>query len=220
MHALGFPHKHLASRRELIALLVAVGLIASLAVACGGGSEASNVATPTSAPTDLPDGDEEDISNDFDGSSPPALTVTVGDMSIEAGLGSFCYGRLCADAIGNITPVDALLADAGQLTAILALEMVSEVSVTATSSSSLESQTICTRADGEPPTGPICEGGSVLVAWTGRSTETIVLAAVADEATIDIDISTLEPGIYVVDVFVRFVSGGDAAYGVLLDVLE
>ncbi len=180
-----------ASRRGLLFLFCAIAVIASLAVACGSDGDAFDEPTPIMVTDDLPDDEEADISDGFSGSAPPALTVTAGEASIEAGLGSFCYGNICADAIGNITPVDALLADADQLTAALASETIAEVSVTATPSASLERQTICTRVNDETPTGPICEGGTFLVAWTGRSDESIALEATAAGAMIELDISTL-----------------------------
>ncbi len=217
MRSRRLPHLNLASRWGILFLLGGVALIASLAVACGGDGAPSEEPTLTPVSVDLPDEDERDISDGISGSSPPALTVTVGAESIEAALGSFCYGNICADAIAPITPVDALFAEAGQLIATLASETIAEVSVTAVPSSNLENQTICTSVNDETPTGPICEGGTILIAWTGRSDEVIALGATAAGATIDLDISTLEPGTYVVDFFVRFEGGGDAAYGVLLD---
>ncbi len=221
MHSLSLPHLSPALRwGRLLVLLSNVALIAALAAACGGDSEVPDKPTPTIATVDLPDIDETDLPNDVFGAPPPALTVTVGEVSIEAALGTFCYGGVCADAIADITPVDALLTEADQLTATLASETIAEVSVTAGPTLNRESQTICTSADGEAPAGPICEGGESLVAWIGSSSGSIALAATADGATIDLNISTLEPETYVVAFFVRFESGGDASYGVLLDVSE
>ncbi len=208
------------SRWGLLALFGTVVLIASLGFACGSDGEASGEPTPTRISVELPDEENADISDGLSGSAPPALTVTVGEESIEAGLGSFCYGTLCADAIAPITPVDALSAEAGQLLATLASETIAEVSVTAVPSSNLENQTICTSPDGGTPTGPLCEGGTTLIAWTGTSDRGVALEPTADGATIDLDISTLEQGTYVVVFFVRFEGGGDAAYGVLLDVQD
>lgn len=204
----------IVARSQLLLLLVAAMFV--LVAAC---SDEGDAEEPTPAiPTDLPQDDDTDISDDFTGSSPPALTVTSGDMSVQAGLGTFCYDRLCADAIGYITPVEALPGDSDLLQASLTSDIVTEVSVSASPSGDLDSQPVCTVVDGIEPKGPICEDGRELLAWTGAPGEGIVLPATVDGGTVAADLAELSPGSYVVSFFLRFESGGDASYGVLLDV--
>jgi hypothetical protein len=148
-------------------------------------------------------------------STPPGLTVVSGDGSVLAGLGTFCYGNVCADAIGHITRKEPLLLQGGSIVGTLAFEEVAEVSVTASPASTLVSEPICTDS-----TGPLCDEGGPLLAWTGYGVEEPSLSAMASGQVIEVDASALAPDTYVVDFFVRFVAGGDASYGLLLDVAE
>ncbi|MEX0786884.1 MAG: hypothetical protein WD939_09620 [Dehalococcoidia bacterium] len=199
-------------------LLLAVPFLAALAIACGSDSEADGEATPTPTPvaTELPD----DAAPELDTADrPPTLTVRAGDASVDAALGTFCWAGLCADAFAPITPAQPFVVQAGELVGTLDAEAIEEVSTTAWPASSSQSQVICTASDGEEaPGGPICAEGEQLLGWPGVSGESVALTSTADGASVALDISTLEPDTYVVSIFVRFASGGDASYGVLLEV--
>jgi hypothetical protein len=205
---------------EATRLIVLGGAIvlALLAVACGSDGKAAGTPTPQPTPIELVDGDEADISGDFDGSRPPDLIVTAEDSSVTAGLGSFCYANLCADTIGYITPAEVLRLDGDSFSAMLESESIVELSVSATPEDALESQPVCTVVDGIEPTGPICDSDQDQVAWTGAFDAGGELQASIDGSSINVDVSPLEMGRYVVSLFVRFETGGDASYGVLLDV--
>jgi hypothetical protein len=120
---------------------------------------------------------------------------------------------MCVDAIGHITRKDSLALQGGSMTATLASEEVAEVLVTASPSSTLTSEAICTNSS-----GPLCDDEGDLLAWSGYGIDEPTLPSTADGPAIDVDASALGPNTYVVNFFVRFVSGGDASYGVLLDV--
>lgn len=201
-------------------LLAALPFLALLAIGCGSDGGAVDEATPTPTPiaTELPD--NADAAPELDRAArPPTLTVRAGDASVEAALGTFCWVGLCADAFAPITPAQPFFVEAGELVATLDAETIAEVSATAWPASSSQSQVICTASESEePPGGPLCPEGEQLLGWPGVSGESIALTPTADGATVAVDISTFEPGTYVVSIFVRFTSGGDASYGVLLEV--
>lgn len=205
----------------VLVLLAALALVAWVAVGCGDDSDAE-VPTATMAPEGTPLTEPDDSSDALEldnASGPPALTVTAGGPSVEAGLGTFCWDGLCADAIGYITPEEALVSAAGDgLTATLASGAIAEVSVTATPASTLQSQGVCTVVDGIEPSGPLCGRDDPLLAWTGALGEGVNLPATAGGSAIEVDMSSLGPDRYVVDFFVRFEPGGDASYAVLLEV--
>ena len=191
------------------ALLVA--MLAGLAVACGDDGTAADAPTATPAATGLsPDDEEAEQDDGIIGEAPPFLTVNAGQESIVAAVGTFCWKSLCADAIGPITPVEPLAAGATELKAELAAETIAEFSVRATSTAELTSDPV----DNDTLSGP---GNPAIVAWLGGIGEGAELPATADGGTLQVDISTLEPGQYIVSFFVRFESGGDASYGVLLN---
>ncbi len=190
------------------ALLVA--MLAGLAVACGDDGTAADAPTATVSATELPPADPE-LDDGLSGEPPPYLTVAAGQESIEAAVGTFCWKSLCADAAGQTTPAAALPAmGATEVEAELASATIAELSVRATSTAELTSDPV----DNDLLSGPSNEA---IVTWFGKAWEGVELPATADGGTLRVDISTLQPGQYVVSFFVRFESGGDASYGVLLD---
>ncbi len=185
------------------ALLAA--MLAGLAVACGDDGTAAEAPTarpdagPT--PTELPP-TESEPTDSIIGGPPPILTVATEQESMDAGLGSFCWNALCADTFASITPAESLAAmGAPELEAKLASETIAEVSVQAISTADLTSKP---RNDG-------------LLAWTGGEDQRVDLPATVDGGTVHVDISTLQPGEYVVTFLVYFEVGGSAFYSVVLE---
>ena len=185
------------------ALLVA--LVAGLAVACGDDGTVAEAPTATPAATELPpEGEEPGPDDGLIGEPPPTLTIAAGQDAIEAGLGSYCWKFQCLDRY-TTTPAEPLAAmGATALEAVLASETIAEVSIQATSTADLTSE--------------LLESG--LLAWTGGDGESVDLPATVDGGTLQVDISTLEAGQFLVTFFVRFESGGDASYGAILDVSD
>ncbi len=111
------------------ALLVA--MLASLAVACGDDGTASEAPTATPDATEEPTPADTGVTINAE-DRPPTLTVAARQLSMEAGLGTFCWKLLCADTT-TITPAEPLWAIGGtELSAELASETIAEVSVSAT----------------------------------------------------------------------------------------
>lgn len=182
-------------------------MLAGLAVACGDDRTTAETPTVTPTATELsptateipPTGTAAD---DSIGGRPPVLTVAAGQESMEAHLGSFCWNGLCADTFASITPVESLPAmGATELEAELAAETIAEGEVVAISTAELRS---------DPREND-------LLAWTGGEEQRVDLPATADGGTLQVDISTLQPGQYVVTFLVYFEAGGSAFYSVVLD---
>jgi hypothetical protein len=174
---------------RLAAFLVGSSLAVSLA--CGGDS------TPRAGPTieGTPSASGE----------PPALVVSDSDSSMAAALGTYCWSDSgvgnCVDAVGVITSRDALIA-LGELSisgALPGLE-ITDVRVDATPIAGSNSMLL----------------GSGLIAWT-QATQGIELPATITGGALTINITSLNPGQYVIAVFLRVAGRGDAAYGFLLD---
>ncbi|MCL7454721.1 MAG: hypothetical protein M8467_16920 [Anaerolineae bacterium] len=138
---------------------------------------------------------------------PPPAVLAIGGQEQVSGIGSYCWSDLdqglsvCADSIGVITPEQPLIAPA-TFTAQFRLApegLPSELSL----------RTIAvTPADALAPVLP----GSR--AWPGGPGEQFVLP-LQREPELDL---TLEPGLYVLDLFARWDSLGDVSYGFLVEV--
>ena len=201
---------------SLILVLIGVGL-----AACEDGNQEPDatpsplgreaVATPVA--TDLVPGLEQ----------PPDLLVTAGESEVMAGLGTFCWGGLCADAFAPITSTDVLVAE-GQPTIDATLQPVP-------SDNAIESALVTAlRIDQQPgcdPQEPVSAAcGAFLpvldnqdVGWPSVSGDSIVLPFSIQEGGLRVT-PALEPGTYIVFLSVFFEGGGDVAYGLLLRVPE
>jgi hypothetical protein len=176
--------------------------VVGLAVACGDDGSSPSEPTATSTAPAMA------WTPDLEVERPPPLEVSSAYAAVEAGLGTYCWSgspgtSLCVDKIGPITNAEPLVVIDGRLEASLGGEAVEEVSVTAQRVGG---------ADG-PERQELDDG---TLAWSGGAPG-VGLPAIAQSGGTDVDVSSLDPGRYVVSFFVRFARGGDASYGVLLD---
>ena len=154
---------------------------------------------------------------------PPDLLVTAGESQVMAGIGTFCWGGLCADAFAPITSTDVLVAE-GQMTIDATLQPVP-------SDNAIESALVTAlRIDQQPgcdPQEPVSAAcGALLpildnenVGWPSVSGEGIVLPVSIQEDGLRVT-QALEPGTYILLLSLFFEGGGDVAYGVLLRVSD
>ncbi len=186
--------------------------LAFLALACGQGAPSGvdgRVEGPATPPGATPAAETGDLPR------PPDLVVKLGDASITAGIGTYCWtegGRgVCVDAVGVITPNLALVA-AGQppLTAELP-RPVESARATAWRADELACDP---EAPGTAACGalPVAEGS---FAWpAARLGERRELPVEVEDGTLRAT-SSLESGVYVVSLSLFFEGGGDVDYGVL-----
>ena len=140
---------------------------------------------------------------------PPAGTASSGTGSsgagtVDLGIGSYCWGRLCVDKIGHMTGKDALTLGSGEtfliggpLTSISFEELMVQV--------------------WPLPNEPIADGPD-WIAWPGGPTiDGGLEVAVSSPFGYTVN---LPPGRYLVSLFVRATGGGDASYGLMLEVVE
>lgn len=142
--------------------------------------------------------------------APAPATLTIGAQTQVSGIGSYCWNTsgdpaqgigVCVDKMGIITPLDALPAPAGPLTASFDLPLDE-------TPSTLSLHVF--PADSQPSVFGEVQG------WmpnfeTGQQFD---LPLAADPA-IELD---LEPGVYVLGLFVRWERWGDVFYGYLVEV--
>ncbi len=135
----------------------------------------------------------------------PLLVVSDSDSSLITALGSYCWSdtgaSTCVDAVGVITSREALVA-LGEQSISGALPGLEITGV---------------RVDATPVVGSNSMlVGDGLIAWT-QATQGIELPATITGGKLTINIASLNPGQYVIAVFLRVEGRGDAAYGFLLD---
>ncbi len=182
------------------AFVIAIAIVLALAsYGCGdGGPPRSAVPGPSATPT----------SQTALGETPglPDLTVSAGGESVTAGVGTYCWsgqGRgLCVDKVGVPTPPKALVATVGtSLTARLSKGTPREVSAHASPLA----------ADATPTS----EGRDDVFWESLGEGEELPLETLGRE--LSLTTTNLAPGRYVVAISVFFERGGDAQYGVLLE---
>jgi len=190
-------------------LIIGVILLAASGAACGviksaptpiPASELTRIltATPTPTPSLTPSG----------GSAPPLATLVIAGKEQIAGLGSFCWRKengapFCSDTIGIPTAQEALPADSPFAAR---LRLVVEPPVTE-SQLSVRPVTVDDQVDSE---------ARGLRWWRpkGEVREQFTLT-LEDESIVEL---SLEPGLYVLSLFVRWQGWGDASYGFLVEV--
>lgn len=183
-------------------LLLVAGLLAVLAIACGDDSSSPDP-TASPGPSATPENISLEPTDVLSGERPPALTILGGDETADAALGTFCWERLCVDAIGPLTPPDAIDVDGEEIGARVGDEPVEEAAVTA--------QLV---GGADQPVSQELEGG--LLAWTGGAPG-VALPVEVVGSVLSIDLRPLEGGCYILSFFVRFQRGGDASYGIVLE---
>ena len=189
--------------------------LALLTLACTNDETQPQDATPTATVTTTPSAPESEQPR------PPDLEVAVGEATISAGIGTYCWAdggpAVCGDAVGVVTQGLALVGQ-GQppLVARLPGLPLSEATATAWR---IDERLLCdpdepgTRACGALPV----ENG--LLVWPfGVLGEGRELPVRVEGDTIRV-ISSLESGTYVVSLSLAFEGRGDVNYGVLLVLL-
>jgi hypothetical protein len=168
-------------------LLTVCLALALLGAACGGGAPHASDGTSTAA----------------NSARPPLMVVSSGTATLETALGSYCWSKQgqCADAIAVVTSHQPL-ATVGATSITGTLDGFEITNVYVDSSPAASSSSM------------LLQGG--LVVWTGASEHT-TLPATASDGEVQIDISALDPGQYVVAITVEVKDKGDATYGFLLD---
>lgn len=154
---------------------------------------------------------------------PPDLLVTAGESEVLAGVGTFCWGSVCADTFAPITSTDVLVAE-GQPTIDATLQPVPSgkpIESARVTALRIDQQPGC---DPQEPVSVAC--GALLpvledqqVAWPSASADSIMLPVSIQEGGLRVT-PMLEPGTYIVLLSLFFEGGGDVAYGVLLRVAE
>ena len=180
-------------------LALIAGLIAMLAAACssnGAGSTATPAPSPSPAPSSTAAGPGTPVTD-----APPSVTVAPpGAGVVEMRVGSYCWGGLCADAIGILTPATAITAAAGA-----ELEFGGEAFAVAPAGSSFQLWPV--------PTAPV-DAQEDWQAWQPQS-DPITLDVVNARAVLPGD---LAPGTYLAALFLNYAAGGDGSYGILIDI--
>ena len=153
---------------------------------------------------------------------PPDLLVAAGESEVMAGLGTYCWARLCADAFAPITSTGVLVAE-GQPTIDATLQPVPDNAI----ESALVTALRIDQRPGCDPLAPVSEAcGAFLpildnqnVGWPSAAGEGIALPFSIQEGGLRVT-PPLDPGTYIVLLSLFFEGGGDVAYGVLLRVPE
>lgn len=180
-------------RRHRLVLLAAA-VIAGLAVACSSGG-ASSTATPQPSPT------AADPATPVPGVQPPSVTLAASGASpVAMRIGTYCWGGICADAIGILTPLTPISASAGG-----ELTFGGEAFATAPAGTSFLLWTV--------PDAPV-DARDDWQAWRPES-DPITVEVVDGKAVLPAD---LAPGSYLAALFVNFAGGGDGSYGIVIDV--
>jgi hypothetical protein len=197
----------LESMKKALAILALVPL-ATLVLACGDSAEADP--DPTSTPSAV---SRSPTSTSGSGSpqapsivAPPAATASTGGSSQRMGTGSYCWGAVgatavCIDKQGVITNSQPLAVSSGTQISVqtgLQQAQIQEVTVTAGVPAGQPTSLSATEQSWQPPS------------------QTQRLQGIVNAAGIQFR-ATLNPGRYVVTVFVR-AAQGDVSYGLLLQV--
>ena len=163
-------------------------------------------ATPTGGPGS-PQGRSSTTLSPLD--RPPPLIASGGGPAVPLGLGTNCWtppgagAGLCADTFGIVTSNVALRVERGEAVAVSgALRHGGALSVVARIQPVVED--------------PVFEWGEDRLEWSPSSLEPLAVTFDGDSIRFDVDVD-LEPGRYIVAVFVDF-THGDAQYGFLLDI--
>jgi len=176
--------------------------ICLLAVACSSGDPSPGAATATGPnPADTTIVGVEGTPPPAPGESdPPTVTIAFGDGgAAPMRVGTYCWSGVCADAIGIITPLSPVRAAAGD-----EIAFAGEAFEESPSSVSLQLWAL--------PDATVAEGGD----WRAWSPETAATALMVTDGVAALP-ADLTPGRYLASLFATF-SGGDAAYGVVIEI--
>lgn len=210
--------RRMSMHRMLV--FVIAGLL--LAVACSGGAKERQDVTPTATETVTVTSTPEERGEVSDGSlsGPLDLQVALDDAIVTAGIGSYCWGSACVDAVGLITPPVALVGlSQSPLVAQLPDVPLREATARAWSLDARSCDPIWQGGQGTLACDALRVAGSV--AWpSDRLGEGRELPVRVEGDTLRVVWSLLQPGLYVVSLELLFEGDGrDVTYGVLLAVL-
>jgi hypothetical protein len=143
-----------------------------------------------------------------DTDKPPLALLTVNGVSQEAGLGTYCWSNetsgagLCLDAIGIATPPEPL-----PVTSPFTAQFMIPVED--------EPRDVVLNIRHAAPELEMDEDALDLRWWAYGEGGTVHKLALEREPAVELD---LEPGLYVLDLFVSWERLGDASYGFLVEV--
>lgn len=186
-----------------------------------GGSPGSASPTATSTPPNTPDaGSPGTVTGSPGGSQtpfppsdvplsdePPASTATANGVSVETGIGTYCWTRMCVDKIGVPTK-GTLTVSRGDIVTIAVPPGIPTLREAAANTwQAVGAQQL--------------DDGSTIWPYPGSPGEPIAHGIAGNAVTVTVD---LAPGTYVLAVSLyfepvgTFFNGGDVVYGVLLEV--
>ncbi|HEU0072818.1 MAG TPA: hypothetical protein VFS30_02315 [Dehalococcoidia bacterium] len=196
-------------RNRALIGVVAVVLLSLLAVGCGDNEDPNS--DPEPVLTRVVEGETEPVvetvgptvvpsAPDLTSDGPPDTTASSGGMTVEMGVGTYCWTRLCVDKIGPITRDTLKVTPGDEISVEIPdgtprLREVSVIAFPAAEPQQLDNGETAWRADYD---------NGVTLRWE------------RDEDAVRID-GTLEPGTYVLTVGMFF-EPGDVQYGVVLEV--
>ena len=196
------------STRHSLRLLVAVSLLVAALIAACDGEDGDTPATSTPSTTTAPTTTSTaHVTPAATSSAPPPGAISDGARELPLGLGTYCWsgpssGR-CVDAVGTVTPdTPATLVSGAHL------ELVGDVTQGGRSLSIAEIS--IWRVEGDP-----VASGPGWQAWTPPQGGVSSLAVDGRGFTLPPE---LQPGRYVISIMVRAEPGGDATYGLLVEV--
>ena len=205
----------------LKALVFVIPSLALLALACTNDETQPQDATPPATLTATATVMATPGAPESEQPGPPDLEVAVGEATINAGIGTYCWAdgglAVCVDAVGVVTPSLALVGQ-GQPPLVARLPGLALSEATATAWR-IDEGLLC---DPDQP-GTIACGAlrveSGLLVWPfGVLGEGRELPVRVDGDTVRV-VSSLESGTYVVSLSLAFEGRGDVNYGVLLVLL-
>jgi hypothetical protein len=188
-------------KRLLTAIAVLAGA-AALIAACGGSGE---VEPGTPASTSTPEepvvvrGDDETSTGggQFEDESIPVVTATLpGGTTVDLAVGTRCWGELCVDHVGPVTPIDPVTADPG---AAISFDIGHDMQPSSAGIAWVEAA--ATWPDTEH------EGTVAWMAFPGEFSHDLTSVA-----------APTEPGDYVLIVQLFWENEGDVMYGLLVHV--
>ena len=178
--------------RWLLAMLFGAVALGYVLTACDSDSGQDSPATVAATPEVTPASPASD--------APPSTTASAGGRTVEMGIGTYCWTRICVDALGPITKgrLDVSRRDRVIVAVPAGTPPLREVNVTAF------------------PAGASQDFGKGETAWQPDYDRSTDLISTRTGQTIEFT-ADLPPGSYVVSVGMFF-EPGDVQYGVVLEV--
>jgi hypothetical protein len=193
-------------RRYWLSLLMLVFFLNGCSVMVDQGPEVTTPVYTLTTEPQITTSPEQDGFTDAD--KPPLAVLTVNGASQEAGLGTYCWSNeasgagLCLDAIGIATPPEPLPATSPFIAQFLI--PVED-----------EPRDVVLNVRQAVPELEMDEDALGLRWWAYGEGGTVHQLALEREPAVELD---LEPGLYVLDLFVSWERLGDASYGFLVEV--